>query len=471
MSMAESEQNPVEDPVSPIERARREIRAQAATLGERPLLERQAPRVVRDERIDRERLAYRIGELTDAHHLAFVEQAFFALLKRAPTAAESDAQLALLAAGATKAEVLGNLRWSAEGRSIGARVAGLAPRYAMAKLRRVPLLGYLVDIPLNLAALPALARHQRASDALLAAGDEAALRATRDLAKRLGDTDAGLSHAMQRIDDLHGFAHELNVARDAVARHLDDVETHLRGRIEAQEQASATHAGRFDEFEFIRQRFYAINHWQHHLGEAFARIEGAAASADAERRARALRLAEAEAAVDATRAARNAAWELALRATLVDAACVFVCASAADWPRALAAAGCRVIYADADAPLERSGSFDLEAVAPFDALRRCSDASLDGLTALATSHLLRSQALVDWLGEARRVLRPGAMLMLADAREPCVVADALALRAGTPSGALASCSPALLAAAGFEAARRIDAVDGTPAWLMRRAAT
>ena len=157
-----SEHNTVEKGDALIERARGEIRVQAATLRERPLLEREGSPVARDERIDRARLDYRIGELTDAHHHAFVEQAFHALLKRAPTQAETDAHLALLAAGATKAEALGNLRWSPEGRAVGVRVAGLAPRYAMAKLRRVPLLGYLVDLPLNLAALPALARHQRA---------------------------------------------------------------------------------------------------------------------------------------------------------------------------------------------------------------------------------------------------------------------------------------------------------------------
>lgn len=465
-----SEHDPAEHPDAPVERARREIRAQAAALRERPLLERRAPQAVRDERIDRERLDYRIGELTDAHHRAFVEHAFHALLKRAPTPAECESQLALLAAGATKAEALGNLRWSPEGRAIGARVAGLAPRYATAKLRRVPLLGYLLDIPLNLVALPQIARHQRASDAMLAAGDDAAQRAIRELAKRLADTDARAAHAQQRIDDLHAFAHELAAARDALARHLDDVEVHLRTRIEAEERTSAAHAGRFQEFEFIRQRFYAVNHWTHHLTEAFARIESAATQGDADRRGRALRLAEAEAAADAARAKRNVAWALALRAELGGGARVFTCACGADWPRELAANGCRVVFADADADAApvRADTFDVEAVAAFEALRRCADASLDGIAALAASHLARSHALLDWLGEAQRALRPGAALLLADAREPCAIADSLLRGAPAPTAVLATYSPALFAAAGFADARRVDAADGTPAWLMRR---
>ena len=112
--------------------------------------------------------------------------------------------------------------------------------------------------------------------------------------------------------------------------------------------------------------------------------------------------------------------------------------------------------------------FDVEPVAAFEALRRSADASLDGIAALAASHLVRSQGLLDWLGEARRALKPGALLLLADAREPCAIADALLRSAPLPTACLATYSPALFAAAGFADARRIDAADGTPAWLMRR---
>lgn len=472
-----SEHHTVEKGDALIERARGEIRAQAATLCERPLLERDAPPVAADERIDRARLAYRIGELTDAHHRAFVEQAFHALLKRAPTPAEAAAHLALLATGATKAEALGNLRWSPEGRAIGARVAGLAPRYAMAKLRRVPLLGYLVDIPLNLAALPALARHQRASDAMLAAGDAAAAQSARDLGARVEALDASTAQAFvrskeqaalahQRIDDLHAFAHELNVARDA----LGEMCNALRSRIETLEGANANIAGRFDELEFIRQRFYAINHWTHHLEQAFARIESTATQEDAARRSRALQLADAEIAGDATRATRNAAWAKAFRAEAAEETQVLVCASGVDWSRELASLGCRVVHVDADAAAPRANGIDIESADAFDALRRCADASLDGIVALSASHLASTHPLLEWLAEAHRVLRPNAVLLLADAREACAIADELLRRAPLPAAALASWSPALFAAAGFANARRIDAADGTPAWLMRRAA-
>jgi len=463
-----SEHNSKETGDARIERARAEIRAHAATLGERPLLARAAPSAPHDERIDRARLDYRIGELTDAHHGAFVDQAFLALLKRLPTPAESDAHLALLAAGATKAEALGNLRWSSEGRRAGVRVAGLVPRYAMAKLRRVPLLGYLVDIPLNLAALPALARHQRASDAMFAAGNAAAQRVILDLVQRLGEANTRFMHAQRRIEDLHGFAHEIDVARDALARTLGEVADSLRMRIESLESAGAEIRGRFDELEFIRQRFYAINHWTHHLEQAFARIEGAARQDGAARRRRALQLADAAVGADAGRAARNAAWAKTFRAATADGARVFVCASGIDWSRELASLGCRVVHADADAGGARLPDVDVESADAFDVLRRCADASLEGIAALSASHLALAHPLMDWLADAHRTLRPGAALLLADAREPCAIADGLLARLSLPACALAPWSPALFAAAGFSDARRVDAEDGTPAWLMRR---
>jgi len=458
-----------------VERARAEIRAQAAALRDRPLLDRATPPVAGDAsgaRVERARLHYRIGELTDAHHHAFVEQAFQALLKRAPSAAEGDTQLALLAAGATKAEVLGNLRWSPEGRAVGVRVAGLAPRYAMAKLRRVPLLGYLVDIPLNLAALPALARHQRASDAMSAAGDAAAAQATRTLAAQVGTISRDTARAHQRLDDLHAFAHELDLARDELARRFDAVDSQLRARIHALEDATGTLTGRFDEFEFIRQRFYAINHWMHQLTGAFARIESAATQGEHERRREAWPVAQACIDADPARAARNAAWADALRARSGPDALVLTGACGADWVASIAARELRVVFADADAPfaaIERTDRIDVEAVDTFDALRRCADASLDGAAFIAMSSALRARPLLDWLLEARRALKPGTPLLLGAAHEPGAIVDALTRPQPSIAVDLSSWPGSLFAAAGFVEAQRIDAADGTPAWLMRRA--
>jgi hypothetical protein len=463
-----------------LERVRREIRAQAAVLHERPLQGRTPPPASGGTgRIEQARLDYRIGDLTDAHYRAFIEQAFQALLKRAPDTAERDAQIALLAAGATKAEVLGNLRWSPEGRRIGVRVAGLLPRYASAKARRVPVLGYVLDLLINLAGLPQLARHQRASDALTAAGDEAAAAADHAITLRLADQEAGHCQRLdelaaardllrQRIDDLHAYAHELSVARDVLSSTLAHAEEILRRRIENLESITSAHGGRLDELAFLRQRVHAMNHWSHHLTEAFARIDTVAAEREAGPASVAAQVALAAVAADHGREARNIAWADALAATLPQNSCVLALASAGDWAALLGARGLNVDSAEVNPRLaEAARAYDVrvESVPAQTLLLRTADHSCDGLSVLALPALARITPSVQLLAEASRVLRAGGSLLLADAREPAALVDALLGRAPIPL------APELvthaLVLAGFIDIARVDGADGTPAWLAR----
>ncbi len=450
-----------------LERVRREIRAQAALLHERPLLARVPPTALpAADAIDRARLRYRIGELTDLHYRAFVEHAFRALLKRAPQAHEGDARIAQLAAGGTKAGILGDLRWSAEGRRVGVRVGGLASRYAMAKARRIPVLGYLLDWCVSLAALPMLARHQRASDAQVAAGDEAAAAAQRAIAARLE----------QRVDDLHAFAHELAVARDtlthelAVARGtltqaLVDIEATMRGRVEALEGATHTHAARLDELELLRRQVYSINRWTDAVDHAFEAIERTAAAQRSARGLRVRRVVDAFAKADAPRIARNNAWADRLAASLPLGARVIALVGARDWLAQLATHGLEVIEAGAD------DVFDAFATGsgpnrPNDVIADLAADSADALATLALPVVARGFPLDELLDEAARVVRPGGLLLLAFAREPVALAHTLA---GEPDGALdVDLLVTALGAFGFASIERVDGADGTPALLARK---
>jgi hypothetical protein len=457
-----------------LERARREIRAQAALLHERPLQARTPPPATRaaDSRIEPSRRDYRIGELTGVHYRAFVEQAFHALLKRAPALAESEAQIALLATGATKAEVLGNLRWSSEGRRIGARVAGLLPRYATAKARRIPLLGYLIDLGLNLAALPQLARHQRASDALMAAADEAAAVADQALTRRLDELGAAHNRRLdelgaardllrQRIDDLHAYAHELSDARDALTRTLHGVEIALHARIDQFNGAQHAFAARLDELEDLRRRLHGMTRWSDALDAAFVRIDAVAAERTSRQRRDAEQTALAMVAADTLRDSRNADWATRFGDGLAPRARVLVLACDADWSRCLAAAGLDVVNPPAASPADDAG------LSAHELLMRGADASLDGVSILALPALARELPLIELLAEVRRILRPGGLLLLAFARETVAVLDSLR---GVPATALA---PELLehalSSAGFADSRRVDGIDGTVALLARKA--
>lgn len=449
----------------------REIRAQAERLAQRPLLPRRPPSACADG-AERARRDYRIGELTDPHYLAFVEHAFRALLKRAPTPAETEAQLRLLGAGAAKAEILGNLRWSAEGRRIGTRVAGLLPRYALAKAARVPLLGYLVQWGLALAGLPLLVRHQRAIDTLAAAARHAALESEHTLGARLDmlatTQGARLDALAATQNQLREHLADMQRRTDAIVDTMHAIEASLRTRIEALELTAGAQRERLEELEFLRARVYAINHWSHQLTQAFAQIEETARERRQAHATLAATAAQAVIEADTARSRRNGEWADRFARELPADARVLLLASGRDWGDLLAARGLRWSGAgEQAADASRPSASDGESVPPRELLRCCEDRSVEGLTVLALPLLARTLPLVELLGEAARVLRPGGRLLLAYARESDALVDALlAGEARAPDIELLTQA---LIAAGFGSVARVDAADGTPALLAQRA--
>jgi hypothetical protein len=450
-----------------LEHHRREIRALAAALPARPLQARTAPPArpaAAADGIDRARRAYAIGELTDPHHRAFVDGAFRALLKRAPAPDETEAQLRLLGRGTSKAEILGNLRWSAEGRRGNVWVHGLLPRYVAAKARRIPLLGTLLDWLLALAALPLLARHQRATDAMVAAGQEAA-------AARLDALASQEALLRQRIDDLHAVAHQLVVARDALTRSLADVETALRSRVEDLEGRAHAMAAQVEDMAGLGQRLRAVNHWSHHLAESFTRIETLAAQQEAQVAGVAAASALRAAAEDPARGTHYQRWLDAFVPAFPPGATVLVLAGGAEWCSGLASRGADVVLAEADPALadaaRATGACSVETVRTEELLQRMADASLDAVAVLALPVLLARSPLPRLLSELWRCLRPGAPVLVAWSREAALLLQAQVSAAPpAPDAALVASA---LAEAGFAAMQRVDAADGTPALLARRA--
>lgn len=449
-----------------LEQVRQEIRAQAARLRERPLLARTIP-VSRAAAvavsIEHSGLDYPIGALTDRHHRRFVENAFRNLLKREPDTAECEAQLALLASGATKAEVLGNLRWSKEGRNAHVHVRGLLPRYLMSKARRVPILGYLLDWGMQLLALPTLARHQRASDTLSAAREEAAQAADHALGERVDEAAGHAALLRQRVDDLHANVHALNAS-------LTQVEVALRGRVETLEDTSRAHGGRLDELAFLRQRVHAMNHWSHHLTEAFARIEAVAEERDAVTNAAAARIALARVADDPARMERQRVWAERFAAALPDGGTVLALGCASDWIAALAARGFDVTVAESNTVLAAAidaPGINIDPATPKQVLSRSADASIDGLCMLALPMLAQTIGVPVLFEEAARVLRPGGTLLVADGRDAAEVTGSLLGPAvfSIPDGVIEQA----LAIADFVDVTPIDGAQHGRAWLARRA--
>jgi ubiquinone/menaquinone biosynthesis C-methylase UbiE len=436
-----------------LERVKAEIRAEADAARLRaplPRAESPPPRhaesLSHDGTIDRARLDYGIGELTGEHYTAFVDRAFRALLKRPPDEPGLEAQVRILAAGGTKAEVLGNLRYSPEGRHIGTRVRGLLPRYALAKLARVPVVGYGMDWLLTLAGLPLLLRHQRAADTRNAAQ-------FLDAQAHAGRVADDLRATAARLDGVRGELGGTNTRLDGIRDDLGGANVRLERFSVAFEQRAGRLESRVDETESrlgdvpgLRHYVHAVNHWLVSLQAAIDGIEGAA---DANKTFSDSLIAAVydSSEVAAARRARQAAWIETLRERAGAGARILDLGSGdGDWVERLAAIGADAAGVEANEVLARRArerGLNVTAGDPLTLLARYEDAGLDAIA--ASGAVLSGEALATLLAEARRALKPGGWLLIATS-EPRRLADLAAARFGAIDRSIVA---AMLEAAGF----------------------
>jgi hypothetical protein len=105
--------------------------------------------------------AYHVEELLRYHDGHFIENAYLALLRRAPSDAERARELDELRGGrASKVEIIERLLASPEASGRGVRVEGLQSPL-MRRLSRVPVVGYWLRLAGALVRLPLLMRHQQ----------------------------------------------------------------------------------------------------------------------------------------------------------------------------------------------------------------------------------------------------------------------------------------------------------------------
>lgn len=442
-------------------RIKDEIRAEAeAARGRSPLPRREAPPAAPDPAAAADTPRVRtIPELSGAHHLDFLHGAFRAILKRPPDGPGELVQLRLLAAGASKVEILGNLRYSPEGREVGVKIPGLRPRYLLTKLFRVPVIGYLAEWLFALGGLPKLMHHLRASDTYNAArarDTAAAIDArfadhTRDIAEHQKLIEDQLDRLNRGSDDLRRVQTELAGFVDIAQRRFAAFD----GALDAVRDLSGTRIQ--SQIDELRHHVLSMNHWLTSLRRTVAALE----DADAQQPARTLAAAVAERRLggDPLRPLRLAAWRDALAAEVAGGGRVLDLGSGADWQAALAAQNIAIDPA-ADGGLP---SFLDD---PATALARTGDGELAALSVLDGAAVLRRLSAAELFAAAQRTLRSGGVLLIAFTEGPVSIADRLDGRGGVDA------DPALLAqaleAAGFADVRRCDAADGSPALLARR---
>jgi SAM-dependent methyltransferase len=105
---------------------------------------------------------YHVNDLLQYHDHTFIWNAYRAILKREPDEEGLRQFLKKLRGGRfNKIDVLASLRFSPEGKSRNVRVDGLVRLARFRRFYRVPVLGYLLELAVGIARLPALLRSQR----------------------------------------------------------------------------------------------------------------------------------------------------------------------------------------------------------------------------------------------------------------------------------------------------------------------
>lgn len=142
--------------------------------------------------------AYELIELVQFHGDDFVDVAYHALLRREPDATGRAKFVDALRSGQLdRIEVLGCLRYSAEGRAVGVNVPGLLLPDLLRRAQQVPLVGRIVGIARYLICLPEVVRDRRSLEATVFRREKA-LRAEIDAAN--AQIERVLTESQQRLD-------------------------------------------------------------------------------------------------------------------------------------------------------------------------------------------------------------------------------------------------------------------------------
>ncbi|HEX5124114.1 MAG TPA: class I SAM-dependent methyltransferase, partial [Rhodanobacteraceae bacterium] len=329
---------------------------------------------------------------------------------------------------------------------IGTRVHGLLPRYVLAKLSRVPVVGFFVNWVIAFAGLPLMLRHQRAADTRNAAQF---LEAHANAA-RIADDVRGTS---ARLDGVRGELGDANTRHAELQRAFDQRVGTLEARVGENES-------RLGDVPSLRHYVHAVNHWLVSLQGAIDRIDSAS---DANRAyADSLLAAVYDAGeVAAARGARQSAWIEALRGRFgATARIVDLGSGDGGWAAALASLGADVAGFESNGVLARRArerGLNVAAGDPLTELTRCNDASLDVIT---VSGAPTGDAFATLLAESARALKPGGWLLIA-AGEPRRLADLASGRIGLIDRAVAA---AMLGAAGFAVDGAFGGPDAVLAW-------
>ena len=399
------------------------------------------PRLAESEPGIESRDRYRLDDFLRYHDEDFVRNVYRGLLRREPDLAGLADFLGALRSGRlSKTEIAGRIRYSPEGRAAGVRVDGLKVPFALRSLRKVPALGQVLGIVQHLFRLPGIVRNHERLEAVLFQRDLELRRqfnASQDILERqlgqlpetavqreeLSNHLAAIDRALESKADGVGLTRLTNHLLGIAQRKADSarlqalselVESKLAG-IVAQLQLLAQGKAEQSELQALAALVDA------RLGESAAQLQAVAAGKiDRPDVPDALYVAF----EDRFRGKRDDIIERvsvylpllrqcdagSREAPVLDVGC-----GRGEWLEALGASGLVARGVDLN-PLMiaecRARGFDVVQGGGIDHLRQMAPGSLGALSAIHVIEHLGFNDLVVLLDEARRVLRPGGLLVL-----------------------------------------------------------
>jgi O-antigen chain-terminating methyltransferase len=391
--------------------------------------------------------AYTLAEMLQFADEEFVATAYRVLLRRPPDAEGVGHYLAALRNGyLSKVQILGEIRFSAEGRKADVHVDGLMIPFKLHGLRRIPVVGRLIAFASALVHLPSLSRY-------LQSIESAAARANQDMGHLINRIDEAVEQRLDAMGEVLADKASLASARFQEAR-VEALEARLQA-LDARLQAlDATTSNLSSEIAAIR---LALEQGASGLHTTVAEVQSdvvalrrglldlqrkavasiqdrAAMPADSQvtsalaptASAQAERIFEAEyvSFEDAFRGARDDIKERAAEylVTLASAGVVPETGRVVDlgcgrgeWLELLRDNGFQVTGVDMNASMLdecRQRGFDVAEADAVSYLAGLEDASLAAITAMHLVEHLPHDVMIRLVDEAQRVLKPGGILIL-----------------------------------------------------------
>jgi len=163
---------------------------------------------------------YHINDLLCYHDQAFIRTAYNAVLHRFPDEEGGQHYLRLLRQGCAREDILGRLRYSKEGRAVGAKITGLAIPFLLQQIYHIPVIGRFISTIAAINNLLHLEGKQRILENDLTAFMEQAQSHFSESSKILNESLVQLEEGMRQMQSQH--QEDLRNSQTALyeARHL-----------------------------------------------------------------------------------------------------------------------------------------------------------------------------------------------------------------------------------------------------------